>query len=186
MQVEMILNVVVKGANFHELQHGLAEAALNSARTSEPITGSPVASAPPVPAVVVPPQGEHVGKVDPEREQIALEKEKKKWERKLKPTKAQTEAAQAAQYPESAQAPAAPAETVTTATPAPGAPTRKDAIAALSEVNANINYEAAKGALDKFGVKRLSELPDDKIAEFITHCQEVIAAGKTELPAGEA
>jgi hypothetical protein len=55
--------------------------------------------------------------------------------------------------------------------------TRKDAIAALSNVNEHINYDAAKAALEKFGMKRLSDLPDDQIAPFIAHCEEMIAAG---------
>jgi hypothetical protein len=86
MQIEMTLNVTVRGTDLVEIQKGLTEAALRSFTTAAPVaattsgflqTNAAQAAGAPVPAIVIPPQGEHLGKIDPEREQIALEAEKK-------------------------------------------------------------------------------------------------------------
>lgn len=56
---------------------------------------------------------------------------------------------------------------------APAAGTREDAVKALTAVNSAKGIDAAKALLTKFEVKRLSELDEKKIGEFIAAAEAI-------------
>jgi len=59
---------------------------------------------------------------------------------------------------------------------APKVATIEDAVTALKLVNSKKNVDAARAALEHFGVKRCGELTDANRGLFIAHCEKVAAS----------
>lgn len=90
-------------------------------------------------------------------------------------TPASTASTEPADTPTTAEPAAAPEPKASPSAPTANEVTAEQAVVLLREVMAKKGRDAAIGLLDSFGVKKLSELPADKLAAFGAKANAVLA-----------